>query len=646
MKLPIRACLGLTFAALLLTRLCAATPVAYDFDTGLPHLTIQAPLLSSNLTYQTSGGFRAGFLAAQGTISVQSSAAFVHVGLPSVPTNTGLVNQFLYAGGVSNILEIRFDRMVSNVSLTFATPDNRAVSETPVSVALAALTNTANYPALLASTNQGAYVGTNSTFPSGQLTVDSPTPFAAVRVYVPAGQSSGSSLFLVDNIQVTPSDDNHTLVAGAPKPSYGGTVAGGGVAAPGSTVNLLATPNPGFVFTSWTENSQTLGTQSPLTTIASGTNRWLTANFARLYTIAASASPLKAGTVQGAGKIPEGTTASLVATANPGYSFASWSEKGSVVSTAAQFNFMVSSNRTLVANFLPGNPLRLAVAPVNSGTTSGDGIFTDGTTVAVVAHPNPDYAFTGWTENGTVVSTDAVFSFKMAGARSLVANFVYSPSYTIFTRATPSGAGQAIGGGTFQPNDLVTVSAIPATGYAFAYWSVLSGFTPTVVSTNPVFTFPATMNQSLQANFVPGPSRTAVIAVNANAAGGILTGAGTFALGSKVTVAAQSLPGWAFDHWNESGNLISESSSYSFTATGNRVLQAIFIPNLRLSIDANGFLRASWPAGASGFVLETSTLLNTNSWATATNSIGVSSGQNEIVIDASANQAFFRLHQP
>jgi hypothetical protein len=41
-----------------------------------------------------------------------------------------------------------------------------------------------------------------------------------------------------------------------------------------------------------------------------------------------------------------------------------------------------------------------------------------------VATANTGYAFSNWTENGSVVSTNASYSFTVSGARTLVANFV------------------------------------------------------------------------------------------------------------------------------------------------------------------------------------------------------------------------------
>ena len=68
---------------------------------------------------------------------------------------------------------------------------------------------------------------------------------------------------------------------------------------------------------------------------------------------------------------------------------------------------------------------------------------------------------------------------------------------TITTGVTPSGAGTASGGGTVTCNSTVTVSASPATGYNFANWTENG----TVVSSSPSYTFTASANRNLIANF-------------------------------------------------------------------------------------------------------------------------------------------------
>ncbi len=76
--------------------------------------------------------------------------------------------------------------------------------------------------------------------------------------------------------------------------------------------------------------------------------------------IMATVNPANSGTVTGAGTYEIGTTCTLTATANDGYTFINWTENGIVVSTTPTFSFTVTEDASYVANFeaevgLPGD---------------------------------------------------------------------------------------------------------------------------------------------------------------------------------------------------------------------------------------------------------------------------------------------------
>ncbi len=135
--------------------------------------------------------------------------------------------------------------------------------------------------------------------------------------------------------------------------------------------------------------------------------------------------------------------------------------------------------------------------------------------MTVTAAPNAGYSFVNWTESGTQVSTNASYNFTASANRTLVANFV--ATYTIAVSASPAGSGTVTGGGTYNSGASVTVTATPNAGYVFVNWTEAG----TQVSTNSSFTFPASANRTLVANFLA----TYTIAVSASPAGsGTVTG--------------------------------------------------------------------------------------------------------------------------
>jgi len=140
--------------------------------------------------------------------------------------------------------------------------------------------------------------------------------------------------------------------------------------------------------------------------------------------IITSASPPAGGTTTGDGVYNNGTPVLVVATHNPGYAFVNWTENGVEVSLSANYPFTVSTDRTLVANFVQTYAVATSASPSAGGTTSGDGVFNSGTGVTVLANANPGYAFGNWTENGGEVSTSAGYNFTLTADRILVANFI------------------------------------------------------------------------------------------------------------------------------------------------------------------------------------------------------------------------------
>ena len=288
------------------------------------------------------------------------------------------------------------------------------------------------------------------------------------------------------------------------------------------------------------------------------------------YTISVSANPTNGGTVTGGGTFQQGQSCTVSATANNGYTFTNWTENGTVVSTNASYTFTVTGNRTLVANFTQQNyVISVSANPTTGGTVSGGGAFHYGDNCTVSATANNGYTFTNWTENGSVVSTNANYTFTVSGNRTLVANFA-AQSYTITASANPTNGGTVTGGGTFTYGQNCTLTATPATGYNFVRWTKNGQ----QVSTNATYTFTVTESAAYVAQF---QLQSYAIFLSAYPTeGGTTTGAGSYLYGDNLTVVATANEGYVFVSWVEDDIVVSTEASYNFIVTASRSLTANF----------------------------------------------------------------------
>ncbi|MBO6024560.1 MAG: hypothetical protein J6P83_06885 [Bacteroidales bacterium] len=141
--------------------------------------------------------------------------------------------------------------------------------------------------------------------------------------------------------------------------------------------------------------------------------------------------------------------------------------------------------------------ISVSASPISGGDVSGGGTYQQGRSCTVSAIAATDYTFTNWTEGGNVVSSDANYTFTVTGSRTLVANFTRL-TYIINVSANPTDSGSVSGGGSYIKNQICRLTATAASGYTFANWTV----NDSLVSTNPLYSFPVTNNCTLVANFV------------------------------------------------------------------------------------------------------------------------------------------------
>ena len=293
----------------------------------------------------------------------------------------------------------------------------------------------------------------------------------------------------------------------------------------GAVVSLQANGGSGYGFSHWSGDVSTIAdTAAASTTItmdgnsADGTgNKTLTANFIPVpcYSLDASVatSSWSEGTIStssspancAGGQYNQGTQISILATPFGGYEFVNWTadEAGTnEISVSNPLTIAIASNLSAFANFdeidygncytLTTNTLvtgggvggSVIVTPASGGGCPA-GQYPNGTQVTVSAITNSGYTFTGWSgaASGATASTTVTVN---ANPTVVSANFSRN-CYTLLIILVP-GTGGSVStnpassagcpAGKFYAGEALQVTATPAAGYSFAYWSGL-GMTST-----------------------------------------------------------------------------------------------------------------------------------------------------------------------
>jgi len=260
-----------------------------------------------------------------------------------------------------------------------------------------------------------------------------------------------------------------------------------------------AFPNAGYEFVNWTENGVLVSTDNPYDSNVSG-DRSLVANFALIggVNVSTHAAPSAGGETFGADSYLLGDSVTVSAVEHPGYAFTNWTQNGAVVSSSADYTFVASVNRVMVANFVPVVQYTISTnaAPVAGGSVFGAGIYNSGGNVAVSATPNAGYIFTHWTNGAAVVSHQASHAFPATANATLVAHF--AEGVDVLPDVSPPGAGTVTGGGSIASGTSTTLTATANAGFTFLNWTDSLG---NIVSTNASYTFIPAASDTYTANF-------------------------------------------------------------------------------------------------------------------------------------------------
>ena len=158
----------------------------------------------------------------------------------------------------------------------------------------------------------------------------------------------------------------------------------------------------------------------------------------------------------------------------------------------------------------------------------------------------------------------------------------YSPkAYTVSVRSSGGGSGTITGGGAYRRGATATLTATPASGSLFSGWYDDKG---NLLSGSTTYSFTVSSNVTIYAQF------SASRQVTTKASGsGTVTGGGTYASGTLVTLTANPSGGHTFVGWyDRNGKLLSTNRSYSFTVTANVTVTAQFGSVITLKSSRSG----------------------------------------------------------
>lgn len=174
------------------------------------------------------------------------------------------------------------------------------------------------------------------------------------------------------------------------------------------------------------------------------------------------------------------------------------------------FQFTMTRGTTLFAGesestVVPEGSARVFVTALGPGSVSGAGIYEIGSQVTVVATPNQGKFFRGWKNNGSdaIISTDASYTFELAGQTDLIAVFADTETPTTYnvnvvSNDTSKGTVNPSGEQVVEAGASIRVAAIENEGFGFTGWYVNNK----QISAEQTFDFTPNGDVTITARFV------------------------------------------------------------------------------------------------------------------------------------------------
>nr|MCR5109026.1 InlB B-repeat-containing protein [Lachnospiraceae bacterium] len=196
--------------------------------------------------------------------------------------------------------------------------------------------------------------------------------------------------------------------------------------------------------------------------------------------------------------------------------------------------------------------------PSNGGTVSGYGAVKQGGSITLVAIPNRNYSFTGWSRDGKTVSTNTNYTITDVQENiSVIASFRRN-TVSVEAKSNDDKAGTVVGGGAIAYGGKTVLSAKANDGYIFLDW----------VENNQVISRDASIelndlknDRYIVAEFAKTQRNVSVCANPSD--GGTVSGGGTYDVGKGFKVTAAPAAGYSFQGWTINNQTVSRDLTYS-----------------------------------------------------------------------------------
>jgi hypothetical protein len=335
----------------------------------------------------------------------------------------------------------------------------------------------------------------------------------------------------------------------------------------GAIATVPANPSrEGYIFTGWdvdfgkiTENLVVTAQYAPKTYNA------------YILTVDGGAGATGSGSYESGESVPISAGTPLV-----GQQFKNWTTSNGGAFTNANSvttTFTMPANATTVTANWEAIPPSNYILTVSGGSGAmGSGSYEAGDMVTITAGTPPTgQQFKNWTSTNGGTFTNAnstTTTFTMpANATTVTANWKAIPSSLSTYILTVSGGSGAIGSGSYEAGDIVTITAgTPPTGQQFKNWTASNGGTfADANSATTTFTMPANTT-TVTANWEAIPPSKYILTVSG---GSGATGSGSYEAGDIVTITAGTPPvGQQFKNWTTSnGGTFANANSVTTTFT-------------------------------------------------------------------------------